>query len=119
MSSCLLQRDSPALERMGAVCADDELELKQQLVRRHVSGIVRPPKLPANLTEFAWPVRHDQRLRRVAARGLLRAAGTIEAKARKPPAAELIVTRNVEPRRCLQPARLISAAPHDLRSADE
>src|SRR5262245_25855860 len=104
---------------MCAVCADDELELKQQLVRRHVPGIVRPPELPSDLTELARPVRQNHRLRRVAARRLLRATGSIEAKARKPPPTELVVTRNVESRRVLQPARLIPAAPHDLRSAHE
>src|SRR5438093_12015077 len=45
------------LERMGAVCANGELELEQELMSGRALGVIGESILTAHLTELARPIR--------------------------------------------------------------
>src|SRR5580765_442634 len=102
---------------MRAVCADCELELKQELVRRFPLRVFGTSQLPSNLTELARPVGHHQRAAEIVNRRVGGTLGSIEAHAGEPAPTELVVARHVEAGAVLQPSRLIAPADHELRSA--
>src|SRR5262249_30328183 len=83
------------LKRMRAVRADDELELKQELVCYKATSVVRSPILPAHLIEFARPVRQDEGLTRIVRQRIGQLIGFVKPQPREPAAPELVVARQV------------------------
>src|SRR5436190_634441 len=57
---------------MGAMGADRELNLQQQLLGRLALRVLTPPQLAANLRELAWPEGQKERLPSVALRCVVR-----------------------------------------------
>src|SRR5581483_9042920 len=109
----------PRSKRMRPMCANRELELEQQLVGGRPVAVRRPPVLAAHLAELAGPVGQYQRSALVDDRRIDRARRAIVAAPHEPPAGELVIGRGVVPRRGLQAARLIAAAPDHLGPTDE
>src|ERR1043166_1792437 len=82
------------LKRMGAVRADGELQLEEELVDRTEIAVLRPPQLSSQLAELRWPERQRCAHSFVAPGRVV--VGAIEAHAGEPALAELVVERCVE-----------------------
>src|SRR4051812_44795580 len=104
---------------MRTVCANGELELEEELVGGDVAGVVRPPVLPADLTELARPVGHDKGTAAVEERCILCTIGAVVAGADEPAARHLIVAGGVVAHRPLEADRLIALTPDHLGASDE
>src|SRR6266481_1574300 len=105
---------------MGAVGADGELELEEELVGLDALSVIRMPVLAAHLAELAGPVGEDERGALVGERGIVGALRTVEAQRREPALRELVLQGGVSPEgmglgRVLQ----VAAAPDQLGAPEE
>src|SRR5215211_484989 len=103
---------------MRAVRADGKQELEQQLVGGRVTAETNAAVLAADLTELAWPVGQHQCSATVAHVRIVCAIRIVVTRAGEPAATELVVARHVVAERALDRARLLAAAPDQLRSSD-
>src|SRR5207249_8256406 len=79
-------------ERMGAVGADRELDLKEQFVGRLAVGVLTAPDLAPKLGEFAWPEGENKGLAPVCLRGIVGMPGRLHPRPREPALRELVLT---------------------------
>src|SRR4051812_24554372 len=107
------------LERVGAVRADRELELEEQLVGRRAVAVCRAPVLTSQLAELARPVRHEQRLAGVGHGRVVGPIRAIETDAREPAPRELIIPGHVVAEGSLRSGRLFAITPDNLAARDE
>src|SRR4029077_10294211 len=89
----------PLSERVCAMRANREEELKQGLVGSHPFRVVGVPVLATNLAELARPVGQDQRRPLDNEARAVRAIRVVVSDAAKPASSKLIVTADVHPER--------------------
>src|SRR5205809_6725136 len=80
---------------MGAVGADRELELEEELIGGDVLAVARVAVLAPDLAELARPVGEEQGSALVHERGIVRALRTVESDAREPALRELVLPGDV------------------------
>src|SRR2546422_764460 len=78
-------------ERMGAVGADRELELKKQLVGRLSVGVLPAPQLPPELGELAGPEGEQEGLAAVPLRRVIGVPGRLDPRPGEPALRELVL----------------------------
>src|SRR5438105_1087787 len=101
-----------------------ELHLHQQLVLLEISGVLCEPVLPANLTEFAWPIGEHGGHSVIFLKHVARAFGPVISAADKPATAKLIVSRSIHAEGTLQARQnhgrqLLALAPDQLRPSNK
>src|ERR1700752_1907736 len=102
---------------MGAVSADGEQELEQELVGGLAEREVGAPVLPADQAELGGLVSEEKGSAGVVQRVHGRQRRAIVAEAGEPAPRELVVAGDLHPEGLLQAVRLGSAAP-DKHAAD-
>src|SRR5262245_15161770 len=95
---------------MRAVRTDRKLELHQELVGGRPVAVRGATVLAAELAEFTWLERQQERLAAIEQRRLVGVIGLIEAAAHPPTARKLIVGGNVEAVGFLKSVGLIAMA---------
>src|SRR5262245_42798349 len=83
-------------EGMGAVGADGELELEEELVGLDALAVARVAVLAADLAELARPVREESGDTFVDQGRILGALRMVEAQPREPALSELVLQRPVD-----------------------
>src|SRR5207249_11250106 len=101
-------------ERMGAVGADRELDLKEQFVGRLAVGVLTAPDLAPKLGEFAWPEGENKGLAPVCLRGIVGMPGRLHPRPREPALRELVLTGEEPAVGHLVPERIPAPAPDEL-----
>src|SRR4029453_4135489 len=97
---------------MGAVGADREQELEQELVARLVDVAERRTAvLGTHHAELAGAIAEDERPARVADGRVVRALGVVVAQARGPTPRELVLEVAVAADRALRAGQLLAATP--------
>src|SRR6266545_1514350 len=108
------------LERMGAVGADRELELQEELVGGLVGQAeVAAPQLTPQLRELARPEGQDAGDAGVSLRVVIGVLGGLETGAREPAPGELVVAGGVPADRRLVAGRLLALAAVDLSAQEQ
>src|SRR6188474_2554086 len=83
------------LERVGAVCADREQELEQELVGDNAFRVRGAPVLTAHLAELAGPVGHDERRSVIVESRIGGALGPVPSDVGEPSPRELVLPARV------------------------
>src|SRR5262245_47924963 len=110
----------PRSEGMGAVGADREKELEQELVLSVVRVAERRAAvLPADQAELARPVAEQERATRVADSRVVGALRVVVAQAGRPAPAELVLDVAVAAGRRLRGYCVLAAAPCDLTTSEQ
>src|SRR4029453_3493217 len=105
---------------MGAVGADREQELEQELVARLVDVAERrTPVLGTHHAELAGAIAEDERPARVADGSVVRALGVVVAHAGGPAPAELVLEVAVAADGSLRPDHFLPLAPRELAARQE